>query len=140
MEEGEVDMSKNIFYHYTAKHLLPGIKKEGLTKGRTPRKTEELDKFFFVSGIQWITKDGNPYNQRWGDSKQRLGYDRNEVLIKINIPKNKIEKVFPMEYICDELGEFMMPGFNDFPEETKDWYCYAGNIPKEWIERIIILK
>ena len=124
---------KNIFYHYTASQFISGIEKHGLTKGKTP---VYIDKTLnFLTRTQWISKDSNPDNQLWAIPVD-IKYTRRGWRLKINILEPFMKNVLPMTDFMEQYRDYLPKGFNDFPEETKDWYVYQGCIPSRWIEQI----
>lgn len=129
-------MAKNIFYHYTAKRFIEGIKREGLTKGVTP--IIDNGKLLFLQNNQWITKNRNPEQQLWA-IPQKISYSRREVRLKINIPKPYLKYIITMEDFVNRFKDFLPDSFNDFPEESKDWFIYHGQIPYSWIEEYRII-
>jgi hypothetical protein len=121
----------NIFYHYTAKHLIGSIKKEGLTKGKLPFVANGY--IALKDSFQWLTTSANPKTESVLDAGT-LPYSRLAYKIKIRIPVNSLYKVLPFEKICEILGNRKIPGFDDYPRP--DWYCFFGMIPKEWFVNI----
>ena len=123
---------KNIFYHYTAKRFIPGIKKHGLTEGRTPIINNE-GYLKFIVGTQWISKESNPDNQLWA-IPQEIDYSRRQCRLLIDIPEQFMKNVMSMDDFMEVAGHLVPEGFNDFPDETKDWYIYYGRISSDWIK------
>lgn len=130
---------KNTFYHYTAKHLIPGIKKEGLTKGVTPIRTQKqgIDRLSFLTSTQWLTISRDPREQDWAIGVS-TPYSRNEARIKINIPNPYMKNVVAFDAFCKMCKDYLWPDFDYDKQITKDWYVFLGNIPKQWIERVRI--
>ena len=124
---------KNIFYHYTAKQFIQGIKQEGLTLGKTPIIRNGV--LSFLSNTQWISKDGDPENQLWAIPVS-ISYTRREYRLKINIPKPFLKNIISMTDFMEKYSEILFDGFNDYPEETEKWFIYNGHIPSRWIEQI----
>ena len=127
------DVLINIFYHYTAKQFIEGIKKYGLTMGKTP--IYDKGKLTFISNTQWITKCGDPDKQLWA-IPVTIKYSRREYRLKINIPKPFMKNIISMETFMKKYKKLLPDGFNNFPEETKNWFIYNGHIPNKWIEQI----
>lgn len=122
-------------YHFTAKHLLDNILKEGLTKGSIPRITEKGIEF--VTPIQWLTCNKD-FNQVWCREKAILNYSRNDVRLTIKVPKSEIGKNLQKWEDIATLKEFETTALqlNDKEGDYKNWYVYAGTIKRHWIRKI----
>ena len=124
---------KNIFYHYTANQFIEGIKKHGLTEGKTP--VIDKGELAFLVNTQWITKCADPDKQAWAIPVD-ISYTRREYRLKINIPKPYMMHLIDMSVFYERFKDLLPDGFNDFPEETDKWFIYNGDIPSRWIEQI----
>jgi hypothetical protein len=125
-------------YHFTASHLLPGIKKNGLTKGKTP-VMQGNGVLGFLDHQQWLTTDGNPINISVLDAGTFF-YSRRAVKIKIVIPASFVKNLVSFDKVVEDINNMencsALPGFDDFKEETSSWYIYKGDIPRIWIREI----
>lgn len=122
-------------YHWTADHLIEGIKRDGLNHGRTPFFNDEINAIDFLNGHIWLTDDGNYENQKWAIPVS-INYSRREWRIEINIPNHCQGNVWPMRKVCEMLGDSMLPGFNDYPEMTDHWFVHMGAIPRQYFKSI----
>ena len=122
---------KNIFYHYTAKRFIPGIKAYGLTEGKTPAIID--GKLKFIINTQWITKESNPDKQLRAIPRE-IDYSRRQYRLVIEIPEMFMSNLLTMDKFIEGAKHLLPEGFNDFPEETKDWFVYYGQIMPEWIK------
>lgn len=128
-------MEKNIFYHFTRRDAAHQIKREGLTKGVTPVKDE--DQTAFLKHTQWLTTVAEQSDQEWTDGyKSRFGVSRTEARVKINIPTPFMGNVMEFQEFCNLFKDHLPDKYNAFPELSKGWYVYFGDIPKAWIANI----
>jgi hypothetical protein len=125
---------KHIFYHYTAQHLIPGIQRYGLIRGKTPFKRDD-GSLSLLTNTQWLTTDGDPAHQYFLAPTERIPYSRRAYRLRINIPKTLIDQVYPFADLIAALGDRRLQGFDDRPDITENWYCFIGVIPPRWIER-----
>ena len=121
---------KNIFYHYTAKRFIPGIKAYGLTEGKTPVIID--GKLQFLINTQWITKESNPDKQLWA-IPQKIDYSRRQCRLTIEIPELFMSNILTIDQFMKYAKHLLPDGFNDFSDETKDWFVYYGHIMPDWI-------
>jgi hypothetical protein len=120
-------------YHWAADRFIASIKREGLTRGRTPfLKDGKVD---FIDGHIWLTDDGDWEHQTWAIPVS-IPYSRRDWRIEINIPKHAEKNIWDRNKIKDLLGETMLPGFMDFPEITDHWFVHTGTIPRQWFKSV----
>jgi hypothetical protein len=122
-------------YHWTAAHLIEGIKRDGLTRGRTPFFNEETNELDFLEGHIWLTSDGNYESQKWAIPVS-INYSRRAWRIEVNIPGHRLGSVWSMKRVCEMLGDGKLPGFDDHPEMTDYWYVHMGAIPRQYFKQI----
>lgn len=114
-------------YHFTASRFVPGIMREGLTRGSIPVSLEPPRLLF---GYQWLTLNPDPARQEWAEGTGRLPYSRLEVRLKVKIPKPwrglllAWDDVRHLSRLADELSAFGDPW---------NWRLYKGHIPPAWI-------
>lgn len=123
-----------ILYHWTAARFIRSIKAEGLTKGRTPY-VDSNGKIAFMDGHIWLTDDGEYEHQTWA-IPLTISYSRRVWRIEIRMPKHSECNIMTMDDVCRELGERMLPGFNDRPDLSAHWFVHQGPIPRTWIKNI----
>lgn len=123
-----------ILYHWAPRHLVDSIKRDGLTLGRTPC-LEEDGSVGFLRGHNWCTTNKSYDAQNWA-RPLTIDYSRRAYRITINIPAHRESSVWTMDQIMAMLGDKALPGFNDFPEETKDWRCFMGAVPPQYFTNI----
>lgn len=123
-------------YHFTAKHLLDSILKEGLTKGGLP--IIEQDKVSFLTPLQWLTINKD-FAQTWCSKKELLKYDRNEVRLTIKVPNSELNKnLIKWTDLAKIKGYDKVATYlNDKEGDFNNWYVYAGKIKKHWIREIV---
>ncbi len=110
-------------YHFCPAHILPGIKKEGITLGNIPLIKD--NKVRLIPDSQWLTKNDS-FDQEW-EKYSTLPYRRNAYRITLKIPKTDI-KLIPWLFICrhkifKETGEAL----NEFGD-PENWYIHKGRI------------
>lgn len=121
-------------YHFTAKHLIDRILKEGLTLGAIPLSIAppKIEK-----GYQWLT--ANPsFEQAWCDPKtSTLPYRRDDIRITIKIPKTSMNSLIPWIPLWKRLKNYipLVKHLNDFGD-PENWYVFNGNIPSGWFRGI----
>jgi hypothetical protein len=118
------------YYHFTAKHLLNRIRREGLTLGQV---LISVDPIKLIPGYQHLTTNKD-FNQSWQDQRySSLPYNRNDVRLTIKIPFKHCRNVlnwldfsknFPTSEILNSHGD------------PYNWRVYRGSIPKEWISKV----
>lgn len=116
-------------YHFTARHLLPSILKEGITLGCIPLNMKEVR-----DGFQWVTI--NPeFRQSW-NGQVNVKYDRCAVRLTVEIPSIWRHKVLNWLQVCKKMTEIhdVLNSFGD-PE---NWRLYRGKIRPEWIKAVEI--
>lgn len=128
-------MEKNVFYHFTRRDAAHQIKREGLTKGVTPVK--DKDQTGFLKHTQWLTTVADQSDQKWTNGyKSRFGVSRTAARVKINIPAPFMGNVMEFQEFCKLFKEHLPYKFDAYPELSKGWYVYLGDIPKAWIVNI----
>lgn len=110
-------------YHFCPEHMLPGIKKGGLTKGNIPLITK--GKVRLLPKIQWLTLNPS-FDQEW-EKYSSLPYRRNDYRITLKIPK-----------LNENLGRWLSicqhPIFKETAEilneygDPENWFIYKGRI------------
>lgn len=118
-------------YHFTAAHLLPSIRREGLTRGFFVR-TAGSEVIYDTHRI-WLTSSPD-WRQPWCDLRySSLPFDRTATRILLSIPeenKPALERWVDIAHSCPlavDLNAFCQP---------QDWWLYNGRIPPEWFEQI----
>lgn len=114
-------------YHFTSPVHLPGILKEGITKGVIPLSGLPFPKF--LTGYQWLTTNPN-FKQSWNEGST-LPYDRNAYRLTIKIPNFHILKIKRWTQVCHKLTPLAddLNGFGD-PE---NWRVFKGVVRLQWI-------
>ncbi len=116
-------------YHFTPEWMLPGIKKEGLTKGVLVTQFKPPK---FKTGYQWLTINGD-WNQSW-NAGSTLPYDRTEIRLTVKIPDiHKIIKWTTGGRTLINPGIFEALSCYGDPD---NWYLYFGKIKPKWIKQI----
>jgi hypothetical protein len=122
-------------YHFTAKHLLPRILTEGITKGKIPMFANETTLIGLLDGYQWLTTSP-AWTQEWCHPKySSLPYDRSAVRLTVKVPDE--DKLYSFEYFMKsqpllQMSEKILGAFGD-PE---NWRIYDGAIPVSGIQKI----
>jgi len=119
----------SIYYHFTAKHLLPNILKQGLTLGKFPLVSES--NISFITPCQWLTINDKFNTQSWNTSNL-IKYSRNDYRLTIEIPRVNERKIIKAtEYIKLIPVEYrhIVTDWNG----SEDWYLFMGKISPEWI-------
>lgn len=118
------------YYHFTAKHLIHQIAREGLTLGKFPLVSEAG--ISFTTPCQWLTTSDGFDTQSWNTS-QLIKYDRNDYRLTVEIPyKAQKNVVKATDYIKRIPVEYRHIATN-WPG-SDDWYLYIGKINPEWIK------
>jgi len=119
-------------YHFTAAHLLPRVKREGLTLGRIPWR--KGGKTVLVPGYQWLTS--NPeFDQSWCNVRySSLPYDRLAYRITVMIPRDHLPCLLPWLDVCQKNE--MKDVLNDFGD-PENWYVFKGRIKPGWFREVV---
>ena len=120
-------------YHFTAKHLLDSILKEGLTKGAIPLMTPKGMQL--ATPVQWLTTNKD-FEQVW-NTKLIIKYDRNDVRLTVKIPNTELGKNLIKWTDFASLPEMQATAqsLNDKEGDFNNWYIYAGIVKKHWIRK-----
>ena len=120
-------------YHFTAKHLLDSILKEGLTKGAIPLITPQ--RLRLANPVQWLTTNKD-FEQVW-NTKLIIKYDRNDVRLTVKIPNTELGKNLIKWTDFASLPEMQATAqsLNDKEGDFNNWYIYAGIVKKHWIRK-----
>ena len=121
-------------YHFTAKHLLDSILKEGLTKGAIPLITPQ--RLRLANPVQWLTTNKD-FEQVW-NTKLIIKYDRNDVRLTVKIPNTELGRNLIKWTDFASLPEMQATAqsLNDKEGDFNNWYIYAGIVKKHWIRDI----
>ena len=118
-------------YHFTAAHLLPAVRKEGLTLGSIPVFKDERP-VNLIPGFQWLTTNPS-FEQEW-QSGGRLPYRRNAYRITVKIPRAHDGSLVPWLAMCPHIpGGDILNALGD-PE---NWMIFGGRIPPGWFREIV---
>lgn len=135
-------------YHFTGRHHLDGIIREGITRGgivkpcwfRSNAPVEVVranPEAFVLYGWQWLTSDPS-FGQGWA-TKRMICCDRAEIRLTVEVkpghgrdamPWN--EKAREMGFTDEELRDFNAAGKSD----GSPWIVYRGRIPPKWIRSV----
>lgn len=124
-------------YHFTAAHLWPSIRREGITRGVLPT-LEQSGEIGITRGWQWLTENDS-FEQSWCDSAHKsLPYDRNEVRITVCIPKAHRHTLMTWLEMATylPLTAAMLNSYGD-PEH---WFIFKGKIPPGWFRGVTLKK
>lgn len=123
-----------ILYHFTTAKHLAQIKTKGLALGMIPwALLEGKDRFTFVPGWQWLTRDSD-WTQDWDDpllGTAHLPFRRTDVRITIEIPSLYDYRVVRW----DAYAAKMKPPSLEFLaryQSARWWFLYHGTIPPSW--------
>ena len=121
-------------YHFTAKHLLDSILKEGLTKGAIPLITPSGLRL--ATPVQWLTINKG-FDQVW-NTKLIIKYDRNDVRLTVKIPNTELGRnlIKWTDFIVIPEMQATAQSLNDKEGDFNNWYIYAGIVKKHWIRDI----
>ena len=121
-------------YHFTAKHLLDSILKEGLTKGAIPLITPQGLRL--ATPVQWLTTNKG-FDQIW-NTKLIIKYDRNDVRLTVKIPNTELGRnlIKWTDFIAIPEMQATAQNLNDKEGDFNNWYIYAGVVKKHWIRNI----
>lgn len=121
-------------YHFTAKHLLDSILKEGLTKGAIPLITPQGLRL--ATPVQWLTTNKG-FDQIW-NTKLIIKYDRNDVRLTVKIPNTELGRnlIKWTDFIAIPEMQATAQSLNDKEGDFNNWYIYAGIVKKHWIRNI----
>lgn len=116
-------------YHFTAAHLLPAIKRRGITMGTFPLHIGK--RYKLINNLQWLTSDPDKENQSWA-TKELIDYDRTAIRITVDIPEYFLENlVSAREFVKNFTGE--NKALVEEWEGSESWFIYKGQIPPGWI-------
>ena len=114
-----------VLYHFCAKRFLPGILRDGLTKGRTP--IIEGGMMRLQMGHQWLTAEKDPRKQSW-NTHNLISYSRTAVRLTVNIPdsyRKKLVKATDLVETIPPEGRYIITDYAG----SEAWYIYKGRIP-----------
>lgn len=116
-------------YHFTAAHLWPAIKLQGLRRGVIPDYGEHK----LIPGYQWLTRNPD-WSQAW-DVSYLLPYRRNAVRITVKVPQAHAQDLRPWLGLAQLFPETasVLNGYGD-PE---NWFVFSGNIPRGWFREVL---
>lgn len=117
-------------YHFTARRFLPGIRRDGLTRGFVPLSIDPPE---VLPGYPWLTTNGD-WNQEWAEGTGRLPYKRNEVRITFAIPDES--RCYVLHWLFH--GPSMTPAFGELSAfgDPQNWRLYDGTVPAAWIRAV----
>jgi hypothetical protein len=116
-------------YHFTAAHLWPAIKSQGLRRGVIP----DFGVRRLIPGFQWLTRNPS-WDQAW-DVSHLLPYRRNAVRITVKVPQDHAQYLRPWLDLAQLFPETasILNGYGD-PE---NWFVFSGNIPRGWFREVL---
>jgi len=123
-----------IFYHFTAKHLLPDILEQGLTLGKFSLISDASISFF--TPCQWLTTNSGFNTQSWNTSNL-IKYVRDDYRLTVEIPYRDMRKVIKATEYVKLIPVEYRHVVTDW-EGSKDWYLYLGKIRPEYIVEVEI--
>lgn len=116
-------------YHFCAAWSVPGIMREGITKGMTP--IFDGDDFRIEHGTQWLTSDKDPQRQSWA-THNLVSYSRRAYRLTVNIPHSHRKKLHRAADFIKRYPEDTA-AIVDAWDGSASWYIYTGTIPPAWI-------
>lgn len=128
-------MSTLILHHFTSNVFLPRIEKEGLTKGAVPWALTKEGKVTMMTGLQWLTVDGDFFDQSWDDGLGMTGaiMRKTDWRLTIEIPNLAEFALVPWLKFAEHhnlpvLQHYKERGFTG----QKHWWVFRGKIPRSW--------
>ena len=121
---------------FLRKTFLPGILREGLTKGGTP--IIEGGMIRLQMGHQWLTAENDPRKHSW-NTHNLVSYSRTEVRLTVSIPDSYRKKLVK----ATDLVKTLPPEGRDIITDyggSESWYIYKGRIPPSWIVGYELMK
>ena len=125
-----------VLYHFCAKRFLPGILRDGLTKGGTPIIENGIMRFQI--GHQWLTAEKDPRKQSW-NTHNLISYSRTEVRLTVSIPDSYRKKLIKATDLVKTLPQEGWYIITDYAG-SEAWYIYKGRIPPKWIVGYELIK
>ena len=125
-----------VLYHFCAKRFLPGILRDGLTKGRTPIIEDGMMRL--QMGHQWLTAEKDPRKQSW-NTHNLISYSRTAVRLTVSIPDNYRKKLIKATDLVKTLPQEVRYIITDYAG-SEAWYIYKGRIPPSWIVGYELMK
>ena len=125
-----------ILYHFCAKRFLPGILRDGLTKGGTPIIENGIMRL--QMGHQWLTAEKDPRKQSW-NTHNLISYSRTAVRLTVRIPDSYQKKLVKATDLVKTLppdGRYIITDYAG----SEAWYIYKGRIPPKWIVGYELMK
>lgn len=130
-------MSAPELYHFCAAHMLPSIKKQGLTLGKLPWKLTKK-KVAFMQPVQWLTVNKD-FAQSWmakPEDGSLLKYDRNAYRITVVLP-DLLEGAETRERVMlwHDFRKFSQCPLGDHLSamgDPENWVCYFGEISPKY--------
>ena len=125
-----------VLYHFCAKCFLPGILRDGLTKGGTPIIEDGMMRL--QMGHQWLTAEKDHRKQSW-NTHNLISYSRTAVRLTVSIPdsyRKKLVKAADLVKTLPPDGRYII---NDYAG-SEAWYIYKGRIPPKWIVGYELMK
>jgi len=120
-------------YHFTAKRFLPGIQKEGLTRGGFPLLKD--GNIAMLSCCQWLTKRKG-WDQAFHDPElTTLKYDRREIRLTIVIPKSRRVSLMDIHGMKRTFKGRLLSSFF-YDDDCENWFVFLGYVKAQWIRRI----
>jgi hypothetical protein len=116
-------------YHFAPEHLIPAIKKEGLTEGVFPVLKDEI--WSLIPRCQWLTTEPDRRKQSWA-TRNLIQYDRTAYRLTIRIPNNRLKKLRQAAEYIKTFPENQRGIIESF-EGSDHWYIFFGKIPPQWI-------
>lgn len=129
-----------ILYHFTSNVLLPRVERDGLTKGAVPWTLTDEGKVQMMTKLQWLTVNGDFFDQSWDDGVGMTGaiMRRTDWRITIEIPNLAEAHVVPWLKFAEQHN---LPVQQHYRERgftgQRHWCIFRGSIPRAWfVERM----
>ena len=123
-------------YHFCAPQFLAGIRREGLTLGRTPFLL--AGRMGFIKGTQWMTV--NPDFEQCWNGMVTIKYDRTAFRLTYTIPKDARERLVTWWQLKARMVKKLGPGciLADFDTcgDPENWRVYLGHVKAGWLRGV----
>jgi hypothetical protein len=119
-----------ILYHFTARALLPKIRREGLTKGMIPWGETRDGRVICKTGFQWLTRTQQWSDQTWA-LRGSMPISKNSIRITVLVPKEWEGKVAAWTAIIRRYNPPFAEEMNQ-GMDYRNWVLFSGRIPPRW--------
>lgn len=124
-------------YHFCAPQFLEGIRREGLTLGRTPFQLP-TGRLGFIQGTQWMTVNPD-FEQAW-NPMDTIRYDRTAYRLTYAIPKDAREHLATWWQLkarmIAKLGEGCIWPHFEVDQDLENWRIYMGRVHPVWLRKV----